>query len=110
MNPVAAARFVLAVCFLVLLFNSGARFAIGLLLYPMSYDLQWSRSTLSLSVTLFMVLSALALPFVGRYVDRFGARAVLGVAVLVMSAAAFALTLPPLRGDASRTTRPSGGP
>ena len=85
MNPVAAARFVLAVCFLVLLFNSGARFAIGLLLYPMSYDLQWSRSTLSLSVTLFMVLSALALPFVGRYVDRFGARAVLGVAVLASS-------------------------
>ena len=85
MNPVAAARFVLAVCFLVLLFNSGARFAIGLLLYPMAHDLQWSRSTLSLSVTLFMVLSALALPFVGRYVDRFGARAVLGVAVLASS-------------------------
>ena len=85
MNAVATARFVLAVCFLVLLFNSGARFAIGLLLHPMAHDLQWSRSTLSLGVTLFMVLSALALPFVGRYVDRFGARAVLGVAVLASS-------------------------
>ena len=84
-NPAAAARFVLAVCFLVLLFNSGARFAIGLLLYPMAHDLQWSRSTLSLCVTVFMVLSAFALPFVGRYVDRFGARAVLGVAVLASS-------------------------
>ena len=85
MNPVAAARFVLAVCFLVLFFNSGARFAIGLLLHPMAQDLTWSRSTLSLCVTVFMVLSALALPFVGRAVDRFGARAVLGVAVLASS-------------------------
>ena len=84
-NPAAAARFVLAVCFLVLLFNSGARFAIGLLLHPMAHDLKWSRSTLSLCVTLFMVLSALALPIVGRYVDRFGARAVLGIAVLASS-------------------------
>ena len=78
----ATARFVLVVCFLVLLFNSGSRFAIGLLLHPMTFDLRWSRSTLSLCVTVFMVLSALALPFVGRAVDRYGARAVLGVAVL----------------------------
>ena len=82
MNHAAAARFVLAVCFLVLLFSGGARFAIGLVLHPMAYDLSWSRSTLSLSVTVFMVLSACALPVVGNLVDRFGARAVLGASVL----------------------------
>ncbi len=73
----------LAACFLVLLFNAGARFAIGLLLQPMAADLDWSRSALSLNVTLFMVLSACALPFVGRLVDRVGAGAVLGAAVVV---------------------------
>ena len=78
----AAARFLLAVCFLVLLFNGGARFAIGLLLHPMAYDLGWSRSTLSFSVTVFMVLSACALPLIGTFVDRYGARVVLGVSVL----------------------------
>ena len=83
MNPAAAARFLLAVCFLVLLFNGGARFAIGLLLHPMAHDLSWSRSTLSLSVTVFMVLSACALPVVGHLVDRFGARTELGASVLV---------------------------
>ncbi|MCY4451878.1 MAG: MFS transporter [Immundisolibacterales bacterium] len=83
MNHAAAARFLLAVCFLVLLFNGGARFAIGLLLHPMAHDLAWSRSTLSLSVTVFMVLSACALPVVGRLVDRYGARVVLGASVLV---------------------------
>ena len=83
MNHAAAARFLLAVCFLVLFFNGGARFAIGLLLHPMAHDLAWSRSALSFSVTTFMVLSACALPLVGRLTDRFGARTVLGLAVLV---------------------------
>lgn len=83
MNHAAAARFLLAVCFLVLFFNGGARFAIGLLLHPMAHDLAWSRSALSFSVTAFMVLSACALPLVGRLTDRFGARTVLGLAVLV---------------------------
>ena len=65
MNHAAAARFLLAVCFLVLFFNGGARFAIGLLLHPMAHDLAWSRSALSFSVTAFMVLSAGALPWWG---------------------------------------------
>ena len=83
MNHATAARFLLAVCFLVLLFNGGARFAIGLVLHPMAYDLAWSRSTLSLAVTVFMVLSACALPLVGQLVDRLGARAVLGASALL---------------------------
>ena len=93
MNHAAAARFLLAVCFLVLLFNGGARFAIGLLLHPMAHDLSWSRSALSLSVTVFMVLSACALPVVGHFVDRFGARTVLGASVLVTSLGLAAMSL-----------------
>ena len=86
MTPAAAARFMLATCFLVLLFNGGARFAIGLLLEPMSEDPEWSRSAVSLNVTLFMVLSACAMFLVGRLVDRAGAVVVLGAAVLVSAA------------------------
>ena len=82
-NHAAAARFLLCACFLVLLFNGGARFAIGLLLHPMAYDLGWSRSALSFNVTVFMVLSACSLPLVGRLVDRFGPLAVLGGSVIV---------------------------
>ena len=93
MNHAAAARFLLAVCFLVLLFSGGARFAIGLLLHPMAHDLSWSRSTLSFSVTVFMVLSACALPLVGHLVDRFGARAVLAVSVLATALALAAMSL-----------------
>ena len=92
MSPAASARFLLAVCFVVLLFSGGARFAIGLLLHPMAHDLAWSRSTLSLSVTVFMVLSACALPVVGHLVDRFGARTVLGASVLVTALALAAMS------------------
>ena len=83
MTYAAAARFMLATCFLMLLFNGGARFAIGLLLHPMAEDLGWSRSALSLNVTVFLVLSACAMFLVGRLVDRAGAVTVLGGAVLV---------------------------
>ena len=69
--------------FMVLLFNSGQRFSMGLMLKPMAEDLDWTRSTLSLVVTVFLVLSALALPFAGRLVDRYGASVVLGISVLL---------------------------
>ena len=36
----------------------------------MTEDLGVSRATLSLAVTAFMVMSAVAMPFVGRLVDR----------------------------------------
>jgi len=79
------ARAVLLMAFLVLLFNSGARFAMGLMLHPMSLDLGWSRTTLSSTVTLYLILSASALPFAGRLVDRFGARLVIAAGVVVSS-------------------------
>ena len=56
---------ILAIGFFILFFSGGSRFAFGLMLKPMSEDLDVSRSTLSLAVTTFMVVSALALPFTG---------------------------------------------
>ena len=73
--------------FVVLLFNSGARFAMSLMLYPMVLGLGWTRTTLSSTVTLFMVVSALALPVVGQLVDRVGARSVLAVGVTLSALA-----------------------
>jgi MFS family permease len=84
---VTPARTVLLMAFLVLLFNSGARFAMGLMLHPMSMDLGWSRTTLSSTVTVYLILSASALPFAGQLVDRFGARYVITAGVLVSGTA-----------------------
>ena len=69
---------ILATGFIVLFFSGGSRFAMGLMLKPMSDDLGWSRSSLSLAVTCFMVTSALALPVVGRLADRYDLRWIMG--------------------------------
>ena len=70
---------ILAAGFSILFFSGGSRFAFGLMLKPMSEDLDVSRSTLSLAVTMFMVVSAVAMPFVGRLVDRWSLRGSIAV-------------------------------
>ena len=77
---------ILAAGFIILFFSGGSRFAFGLMLKPMSEDLEVSRSTLSLAVTMFMVVSAVAMPFVGRLVDRWSLRGTIAVGVVVSAA------------------------
>jgi len=74
---------ILTAGFLVLFFGSGSRFAFGLVLKPMSDELGWSRSTLTLGITAFMLVSAVSLPVVGRLVDRHSVRAIMGVGAVV---------------------------
>ena len=77
---------ILATGFTVLFFSSGSRFAFGLLLKPMSEDLDLSRSALSLAATCFMIVSAVFMPVAGWLVDKFSVRAVVSVAAVVASA------------------------
>ena len=74
---------ILATGFAILFFNGGSRSALGLMLKPMGDDLEWSRSALSLGITAYMLISALAMPFVGRLADRFDMRWVMGTGVVV---------------------------
>ena len=74
---------ILAAGFSILFFSGGSRFAFGLMLKPMSEDLEVSRSTLSLAVTMFMVISALAMPFVGRLVDRWSLRGTIAIGAAI---------------------------
>ena len=86
MRRINYAWVILATGFTVLFFSSGSRFAFGLLLKPMSEDLELSRSALSLAATCFMIVSAVTMPFVGRLVDSFSVRAVVSVSVIIASA------------------------
>ena len=74
---------ILATGFAILFFNGGSRSALGLMLKPMGDDLEWSRSALSLGITAYMLVSALAMPFVGRLADRFDMCWVMGTGVVV---------------------------
>ena len=86
MRRINYAWVILATGFTVLFFSSGSRFAFGLLLKPMSEDLELSRSALSLAATCFMIVGAVTMPFVGRLVDGFSVRAVIAIAVVIASA------------------------
>ena len=62
-------------------FSGGTNFVFGLLLKPMTEDTGWTRSSLSLALTTFMLVSALVMPFVGRIVDRYDLRWVIAAGV-----------------------------
>lgn len=86
MRRINYAWVILATGFTVLFFSSGSRFAFGLLLKPMSEDLELSRSALSLAATCFMIVGAVSMPLAGRLVDSFSVRTVIAIAVVIASA------------------------
>jgi MFS family permease len=82
---VAAVAFILAV-------SSGARFAFGVFLKPISDAHDWDRGALSFAITISMVLGGLLQPAAGWVVDRVGARVVgtFGMALIGLSFAGMA--------------------
>ncbi|MBI0445951.1 MFS transporter [Deinococcus sp. DB0503] len=80
---------VVGVTVLALLVAAGARSAPGVFLLPMEQTLGFSRSTLSLAVSLGLLVFGLAAPLSGHLMDRFGPRriAVAGLLLLALSLA-----------------------
>lgn len=78
---------ILASGFTVLFFSSGTRMAFGLVLKPMSEDLDLSRSALTSAFTIFMVVSALTMPIVGRLIDTYSIRVIIAIGTVVGAAA-----------------------
>lgn len=76
--------------FAVLFVSGGSRFALGLMLKPMTQDLGWGRALVSIVGTLFMAVSALGQPLVGRLVDRYNPLKIVGTG-LVLSITGIAL-------------------
>ena len=72
---------IVATGFAIHFFGGGSRFSFGLMLKPMVDDLEWSRTTVSLLVTCFMLVSALAMPAAGRLADRYSLKGVLAAGV-----------------------------
>jgi MFS family permease len=78
------------IAFAVMVFlSTGVRFSVGPFLKPMVADLQTDRASFSLVVALSLLLYGVFMPFVGRLVERWGARpvAVLGTLVFAVSLA-----------------------
>ena len=69
---------------IMVLLSTGVRFSVGPFLKPIVTDLGTDRATYSLIVSLSLLLYGVFMPFVGRLVERWGARpvAVLGISAL----------------------------
>jgi sugar phosphate permease len=64
----------------------------GVFLKPLSQEFGWSRMQISLAFSLSTLGITLTVPFIGRLVDRFGARKVIVPAVLLFGLSVFSLS------------------
>jgi MFS family permease len=73
------------VAFVALLCAAGFRAAPGVLMVPLQEEFGWSRGLVSLAVGVNLVLFGLTAPFAAALMERFGVRAVVSVALLLIA-------------------------
>ena len=69
----------------VLLLSSGVRSAPGVLILPFEYEFGWSRTDISLAVSLGLVLFGLTGPVAGALIDRHGPRRSMLVGIVLIA-------------------------
>lgn len=79
---------VAVVAFLALVGAAGFRAAPGVLMLPLEDEFGWTRTQLSLAVTVNLLLYGLMAPFAAALMARFGLRKVTSVALLLVAAGA----------------------
>jgi sugar phosphate permease len=85
--------YVVAACLFIALVTVGARQTFGVFVKPMSDDLGWDRTTISLAVSLGVLVNGLTQPFMGYLFDRMGARVIIGSLIVVgLATASLAFT------------------
>lgn len=86
---------ILAAAYLIMFFTAGVSQAFGIFIKPMTDDFGWDRSTLSLAVSIFAIMSAIVPPVAGRIADRFGPRVVLTIGVTLNASGMMLMALTP---------------
>lgn len=76
---------VLGTVFIALLVSAGGRSTPGVLLVPIEKDLHWDRATISLSISIGIALYGLMGPFAAAFMQRFGVRLAISVAMLLLA-------------------------
>jgi MFS family permease len=67
-------------------------FTIGLFIAPLQQDLGWTRTAISLGITIITIGTAVSAPLVGVFVDRIGERILIGTGMLMLAGGYFALS------------------
>lgn len=78
--------YIVAASFVILFFNSGARYAFGVMFKPIIKEFGWSRGEVSAVFFVNMVVFAISLFIVGKLYDRYGPKWVIIISSLFISA------------------------
>src|SRR4051812_26822312 len=93
MRRIHYAWLVAAVGLFTLVTSAGFRSTTGVLIVPLQDEFGWSRATIGFAVAINLVVFGLGGPFAAAFVERYGMRRVITVAVLGISAGAGLSTL-----------------
>ena len=85
--------YIIASAFIILFFNSGARFSFGVMFKPMIVEFGWNRGLISSAFFLNMAVFALSLTVVGRFYDRYGPKWVIIVSSVFLSIGYMSISL-----------------
>lgn len=90
MNQLSTPRFhyawiVAAVTFFILLIGAGIRSAPGVFMVPVEQEFGWSRSSISVALSINLLLYGLVGPFSAAVMDRFGIRRITIFALLLLA-------------------------
>lgn len=85
--------YIVAAAFIILFFNSGARFSFGVMFKPMIAEFGWNRGLISSAFFLNMAVFAISLTVVGRLYDRYGPKWVIIVSSVFLSIGYMSISL-----------------
>ena len=71
--------------------NAAASLTISVFIYPLSEELGWSRTLIAGAAAAGGLAATFTSPLIGRMIDRYGARSVLTVSIVVLCMSTFAL-------------------
>ena len=91
-RPLHYAWLVVVVTFVTLITTAGFRATPGVLIVPLHEEYGWSRSTISLGISVGLLMYGLTSPFAAALMDRFGVRRVMLVSLATIAAGATATT------------------
>ncbi len=76
---------IVAITFVIMLATAGAMGASGVILEPLQREFGWSNASISVALAVRLLLFGLMGPFAAAFINRFGVRAVVIVAVALIS-------------------------
>ena len=87
--------YILGTAMFIAFVTTGARNGFGVFVIPMSEEFQWNRTTISVVASIGWLVNGITQPFLGHFFDRFSARRVILVSLVVVGASTAALSLTP---------------